>query len=95
MLRLLTTKYRDWKYEDEVRVVAALNMVDTETGYYFADFGDDLRLKAIVLGPRFEGGVRDIVDVCGRSYSGVRVVKARLAFRKFSVVETRGSVVIA
>lgn len=94
MCRLLTTKFRDWKYEDEVRVFSSLETVDPVTGYCFADFNDSLVLKAVILGPRCERRVGDIADQCRGRYPGVRVFAARLAFRSFSIVERRGSAVV-
>ena len=45
MLRLLSTKYRDWEYEDEVRMFADLKEQDPETGMYFKEFDKNLRLS--------------------------------------------------
>lgn len=94
MLRLLTTKFRDWKYEDEVRVFSALETVDSATGFYFADFGDDLILKVVILGPRFKGRASDVANQCRDKYRGIKVFKARLAFRTYSIIETRGSAIV-
>ena len=94
MFRLLTTKFRDWKYEDEVRVFASLERVDPVTGHCFADFDEDLLLKAVILGPRCDRGESDIVNQCRGRYRGVRVFAARLAFRSFNIVERRGSAVL-
>jgi hypothetical protein len=94
MLRLLTTKFRDWKYEDEVRVFSVLDDVDPATGFYFSAFGDDLILRTVILGPRFEGRVGDVADRCRGRYDSVKIFRARLAFRTYNIVEMRGSAVV-
>jgi DUF2971 family protein len=66
--RLLATKFRDWTYEDEVRIHADLKDADVETGHYFKDFSTDLVLAEVVLGPRFSGS-RDAVVASARSIS--------------------------
>lgn len=59
-LKLLTTKYRGWKYENEVRLVARLNESEPETGLYFCDFGPNLSLREVVLGARSTLRSRDV-----------------------------------
>src|SRR5262249_15201380 len=86
-LKLLTTKYSGWEYENEVRVVGRLNQSDPETGMYFCDFGPHLVLKEIVLGARSTLRRRDIVPLVPDG--GVVIRKARLAFQKFSIVPQR------
>jgi len=94
MLKLLTTKFRDWKYEDEVRVFTTLDTVDPVNGLYFADFGDELVLKTVVLGSRFAGQAAEFVNACRGKYNGAKVFTARLAFRTFNIVERKGSAIV-
>ncbi len=94
MLRLLTTKFEDWKYEDEVRVFSDLETADPATGFYFSDFGRDLTLREVILGPRFEGRLSDAADQCRGRYPGIKIFNARLSFRTYSIVERRGSAVV-
>jgi hypothetical protein len=87
--RLLRTKFADWKYEDEVRLFVGLDHDTIESGSYFYPFSDKLVLREIILGPRCEipiMGVRNLVD---NFESPVRVLKARIAFGSFKVVENR------
>lgn len=93
MQRLLFTKFRDWKYEKEVRVYTDLKEVDTPTGHYFADFSDDLLLKEVISGPRFEGTMTEIAGYARSWAPGVSLIRARLAFESFRVVPNKSVVV--
>lgn len=87
--RLLRTKFADWKYEDEVRLFVELDHDTIESGSYFYSFSDNLVLREIILGPRCGiplMGVKNLVDNFERP---VRVLKSRIAFGSFRVVENR------
>ena len=84
-----TTKYSHWKYEQEVRVFTDLNDVDPETGFYFADFGDALRLREVIVGANCELSRDRLREALGELASDVTALKARLAFRSFRVVRQR------
>lgn len=84
--RLRRTKFKDWAYEEEMRLFVPLGALKSESGKYFYPFSDDLSLREVVLGARCEIGIdaiRRLVD------SRTTVQKARLAFRSFSVVPDR------
>ena len=88
-LRLLGTKFKDWEYEDEVRVLTKLEERDKKTRLYFKEFGEDLTLREVILGARWESKTEEI-GVCLRKYpKGVRVIQARLAFRSFRIVQNK------
>ena len=93
MSTLLRTKFRDWKYEKEVRIFTTLEDVDP-TGHYFKDFGPDMRLREVILGPRFSGSVATIVGLARKNSSRVPVIQSRLAFKSFRVVRNRSKVVV-
>ena len=89
--RLLRTKFSDWKYEDEVRLFVGLDHDTIESGCYFYPFSDQLVLREIILGPRCEipiAGVRNLVAHFNRP---VRVLKSRIAFSSFRVIENRSA----
>lgn len=89
--RLLRTKFHDWRYEDEVRLFVGLDHKTVEGGMYFYSFSNQLALREVILGAncalRIEG-VQNVVDDYEQS---VRVLKARLAFKRFNVVEDRSA----
>lgn len=89
MKQLLTTKFRDWAYEDEVRVYVGLDHSTAEGGLYFAEFSEKLQLREIILGARCEVPIAKARELAALFPHKVHVVKARLAFTTFSVVENR------
>jgi hypothetical protein len=89
MLRVLQTKFEDWKYEDEVRVFANLEEQDSATSLYFKDFDSQLALREIIFGARCEETAEFIQTISGSIGKGIRLVQGRLAFRSFKVVEDR------
>lgn len=88
MLKILTTKFSRWRYEDEVRLFVRLEVPDP-CGLYFKPFDADLRLREVIVGAASTQSRRDISDAIGAHVSDVTVRKARLAFRTFRVVEQR------
>lgn len=87
--RLLRTKFEDWRYEQEYRVFVDLDHSTREAGMYFKDFGDDLRLAEVILGPKCELPIDRVRDMLSSAHPQAKVVKARMAFRTFRVVEDR------
>jgi hypothetical protein len=84
---LLTTKFKDWEYERERRLVLPLEGLKKEEGRFFKCFDDRLKLVAVIAGPRccvkwktrLEGVVK-------KSLVRPKLIKARLAFMGFEVV---------
>jgi|SRR6185312_15311072 len=89
MKKLLSTKFKDWAYEDEVRVYVELDPRTVEAGLYFADFSEKMQLREIILGARCEVPISKARELAGLFPHKVHVIKSRLAFTKFSVVENR------
>jgi Protein of unknown function (DUF2971) len=81
-----TTKFTDWSYEAEYRAFCHLADPDPFCGLYFLNFGEELRLRQIVFGSRFQGDAPYIRD-CLSGLSDIEFITARLAFNSFSVVE--------
>jgi hypothetical protein len=89
MLQLLCQKFEDWCYESEYRGWANLDEKDNETELYFSNFSKNLRLRKIIIGPRNSAKPKDIKDLIGASIRGVKIIKSRLAFKSYSVVENK------
>jgi len=87
-IRFLSTKYEGWRYEKEERSFLDLDEEDKRNGFYFADFGDGIKLKEVLVGPECKVKKKEIMARL-RGYPNVRVIKTRLAFTKFSVVENK------
>lgn len=87
MKKLLSTKYEGWSYEDEIRVFTHLKDKDEKTGLYFAEFGDDIKLKEVLVGPLCKVTKKEIMGELRGYLKPVQVIKTRLAFKSFSVVK--------
>jgi hypothetical protein len=85
--KLLSTKYTDWKYEQEVRMFTNLSDIDPDTNLYFADFGEDCALREVIVGPLGEVTKHNLREVLGDfNPDEIKLTKSRLAFNSFRVV---------
>lgn len=92
LLAVLTTKYKQWEYEDEWRAFAGLDDCDAKTGLYYVDFGPTILLREIIVGARCTkpvGQFAKLVKASGKVLKPVTIVKARPAFRTFTMVRQR------
>ena len=87
---LFRTKYIDWKYENETRVIVPLEEKD-ESGHYFTDFEGNMVLKEVILGPRNNLKVNQLAQHLSSYISKVTVFKSRVAFTKYQVVRDRST----
>jgi len=86
MNRMLFTEFRQWEYEDEIRVPVRLDpATETEAGLYFIDFGDSLRLAQVIVGMRSATCRREVDAALGGS-EGVEIIRAEAAHDRFAVV---------
>lgn len=86
---LLFTKFIGWSYEDEWRTWARLEEADKKTGLYFREFDDNLQLREVIVGPLSDiskATIEKLVTGYGRK---IYIVKGRLAYQSFSVVENK------
>ena len=83
---LFSTKFATWAYEEEYRRIVRLDDAEDDGAKRFWPFGDDLQLREVVVGPRCRIGKERLRRILGRSVKGVKLKKARLAFKTFSVV---------
>jgi hypothetical protein len=85
--KLLSTKYIDWKYEQEVRMFTNLSDIDPDSKLYFVDFGEDCALREVIVGPLGEVTKHNLREVLGDfNPDEIKLTKARLAFNSFRVV---------
>ena len=84
--KLLTTKFADWKYEDEVRLFVRPEETYEELGLRFYEFGKQLELRKVILGPRCTVPVAEVRAALHPSDVGTLVVQSRLAFKTFRVI---------
>ena len=89
MLKVLSTKFSHWRYENEVR--AFTDLMDPVGPLFFASFGPNLVLREVIVGAKSDVTRGDIAAaLCGLA-PAIVARKARLAFRTFHVVEQRRS----
>jgi len=89
MKELLFTKYRDWSYEGELRSWFGLEERDASTGHYFYSFDDKVQLREVIAGPLCDTP-KATIDAGLNGYEHpVCVIKARLAFTTFQIIENR------
>lgn len=92
-LDLMRSKYKDWRYEKEVRMFVGLDETEKSVdGLYFYGFDEFLVLKEVILGPRCDGLVaKDIKATLATIQPAVSLIQARLSFRTFRVVVRQAS----
>lgn len=82
---LLSTKFQDWQYEEELRNWFKLD--EREDGHYFYPFDGLVRLREVIAGPLCAVPKSRIDEALKGTAESVSVIKARLAFKTFRVVE--------
>ena len=87
MASLLFTKYKHWAYEEEVRAYVDLDPKTREDGIYYYTFSDDLRLREVILGPLCALPIERVRSLVSTFEEKIWVMKTRLAFKFFRVVE--------
>lgn len=89
LARLKHTKYYDWNYEKELRLFLPLS--STQRGIsnlIFEKFSEQLVLRQVILGALCDLPSTELTNLLTSTYSHhVRLSRAKLAYRKFAVVE--------
>ena len=86
MKRLIKMKAAGWKHEKEYRAYIALREGEEINGqtHYFMPFSEELRLREVIVGLRYQGSRAEIVEAVADA--GVDTFMARGAFKDFRVV---------
>jgi Protein of unknown function (DUF2971) len=87
--KLMRTKFFDWKYEDEMRFFVILDHSTIESGKYFYSFSEDLILREVILGSRCELPIDGVRSIVADFNPQVTVLKSRIAFTRFEVLEDK------
>lgn len=85
-LKLLTTKFEHWRYEDEIRIILNLKDMVHEPPHYFLPFCNALQLKEIIAGSRCELSQTNLSNTFQQAFGDLSITQARLAFQSFKVV---------
>ena len=81
----LFTKFEHWAYEKEIRIWSPL--AQEENGLYFVAFGQDMKLKEVIIGQRSSVSKQQVVEALALIDGKVEVRRARAAYDKFEMVE--------
>ena len=88
---LLRTKFREWKYERERRLILPLGKCIKRGKLFFWQFDRGLVLRHVVIGPQCPEKIGAVRKLLADFEPEVKVTKARLAFRSFNVVENKAA----
>lgn len=88
---LLSVKYSHWRYEKEIRGFVYLEEKDPKgERYYFTPFRPELRLTGVFIGASSKITHAQLTKDLDDLADSVPIIKARLAFRSYRIVEHRG-----
>ncbi|MBP0945811.1 DUF2971 domain-containing protein [Pseudomonas alliivorans] len=85
---LLTTKYKHWSYEREVRSFGTLGVPDPSSGLYFSAFSEHMTLKEVIVGSGAAISRADLYEAIG-DLEPVVCFKVRAAFRSYTMVKNK------
>jgi len=84
--RLLKTKSRHWRHEEEFRRFVTLSGAVRDRDKFFWPFDDCMKLMEVILGPESRLDVSETRAMVAAVTPGVSVFRSRLAFQSFRVV---------
>ena len=87
--RLIATKYVDWQYEAEYRMIEALDETKKEGDNYFVDFSNDLQLREVIIGLKCELSTSRVKQLLGKDLAEVQVIKAGMHQKEFKIIESK------
>lgn len=80
------TKYIDWSYEEEIRVIVEKTECIKNDKKYFYNLNLDVQLRALILGSLCEI-TSEMIEKKLPQNKKLEVMKSRLAFRSFNIVK--------
>ncbi len=86
--KLFTTKYKQWSYEEEVRVLFTKDDFFSSGGMDFHKLGNEIKLVGLVLGPLNKAKLKDISSNIPKGME-IEITTTRTAFRSFGVVHQK------
>lgn len=81
---VVSTKFKDWAYEEEIRIWA--NLQKESDGLHFVRFDDNLRLREVIVGARSSLSRKALTDVLAPCPDEVKIIKAREDYSSFRMV---------
>jgi len=89
LLKVLTTKFTQWAYEQEWRLLSKLEERDPDNGFFYIPFGPALSLREIIVGTRCKKPIGSFKKLLTHIEEPVTIIKARAAFESFSMVKQK------
>lgn len=91
MKKVIATKFQEWKYENEWRILYPLefNLKHPRPEYFYEQFTPDFELREIILGTRCDRTLEEIKNQVFGATAPVQVKRARPAFDSFSMVQQK------
>ena len=88
-LDLAKIKYKKWEHEDEYRMLVDLKNCIRIDGHYFYRFGNNLKIREIRLGAKFDYKVNDIKYILNMSTitSNIDVIPCRLERQGYKITK--------
>lgn len=83
---LLCTKFKEWEYEEEWRVILPLEGQTQEGHLHFHSFDIDLELAEVILGPLCNHSLSEVRRLVEAHYPKAITFKGRLASKHFKIV---------
>jgi hypothetical protein len=83
---LLTTKFKDWEYEREWRLIQKLEERDADGGHYYLNFEPYIQIRRVILCARCKETVKDFAALVPPPKQQVEVFKLRGSFNRFAMV---------
>jgi hypothetical protein len=83
---VLSTKFSDWSYEQEVRVLTDLKDQDTDQRYYLS-FERGIRITEVVLGARCQITIPEILRDLSEYDGPIKVTRAKPSWYNFEIHE--------
>lgn len=86
-LDLAKIKYKNWKYEEESRMLVKLDTCTKIDGCYFIGFGNNLKVKEVRLGADFDYKANSVEYILKLSalYPGAEVIPCRLERQGYNI----------
>lgn len=84
--KIISTKYKHWEYESEIRMYVGLDEGICEGGLYFLPFSKELKLREVILGHSCPMTIDKIKVLIKELHPKSKVIKSRLDFKSFRVV---------
>ena len=87
LTKIIAAKFDHWQYESEWRIFCDLKNERLESGLYFEDFSESLKLTEVVLGLKCEISEEKIQELIFSMGMDAKVIKAKISDHEFKVIE--------